>query len=327
MHVLSVESAEEFEHIVSESLGPVALSVTRPDFRGRLALQDLSTAASVTEAYSGPVRALRTTPMAARMPRDDLLLFCVHLSGPGRVHQHDRVAELSPGAGVLYEARAACEMDFPTDMRSVTLQFPRDQLPVQSSRISEYCARRLDPQSATMRLLTSYFSQLHALAGEFSGEQRLDAGQAAIDMVAMVMRGIDLTVPSSEGASDVLLRMMRLHVRDHLADRRLTVQELARRHHISVRHTYTLFEQMDTTPGAFIREQRLLAAQAMLSDSRNNGRPVLEIAASVGFGEITTFERAFRRAYGMSPGRWRHERTDTVETVPRRSAGLPPMRP
>ena len=101
--------------------------------------------------------------------------------------------------------------------------------------------------------------------------------------------------------------MMLMHVREHLADPNLQVGELARRHHISVSHVYTVFEQIGTTPAAYLREQRLLAAQAMLSDPRYAWLGTPDIAAAVGFVERRTFERAFRRQYGRTPGSWRRE--------------------
>jgi transcriptional regulator GlxA family with amidase domain len=103
----------------------------------------------------------------------------------------------------------------------------------------------------------------------------------------------------------VLLDVMRTHVRKHLADPELRVEELARRHHVSVRRAYSLFERIGTTPGAYLREQRLLAAQAMLTDPR--GLAISSIAAAVGFRDLSTFERAFRRQYGTTPAGWRRE--------------------
>jgi transcriptional regulator GlxA family with amidase domain len=64
---------------------------------------------------------------------------------------------------------------------------------------------------------------------------------------------------------------------------------------------------MGTTPGAYLREQRLIAAQAMLSDPRHGWLRVSDSAAAVGFLDGRTFERAFRRQYGMTPASWRRE--------------------
>jgi AraC-like DNA-binding protein len=117
----------------------------------------------------------------------------------------------------------------------------------------------------------------------------------------------NLPSPRSPGSVDRLLDMMLMHVREHLADPNLQVGELARRHHVSVSHVYKLFERIGTTPGAYLREQRLLAAQVMLSDPRYARLSTADIAAVVGLLEPRTFLRAFRRQYGMTPGSWRRE--------------------
>jgi AraC-like DNA-binding protein len=116
-----------------------------------------------------------------------------------------------------------------------------------------------------------------------------------------------LPSPRCPASVDRLLDMMLMHVREHLADPNLQVEELARRHHVSVSYVYTLFGRIGTTPGAYLREQRLLAAQVMLSDPRHTCLATSDIAAAVGFVERRTFERAFRRQYGMTPGSWRRE--------------------
>jgi len=156
-------------------------------------------------------------------------------------------------------------------------------------------------------MLSGYLGRLFEVAEGLTGQQQLDAGRAAIDLLAMVLRDVTPSVPGGDGPEKVLLEMMRMHVREHLADPGLHVEELARRHHVSVRHAYTLFERIGTTPGAYLREQRLLAARAMLSDPRYAHLGMPDIAAAVGFLRLRTFELAFRRQYGMTPGSWRRE--------------------
>ncbi|GAA1329029.1 helix-turn-helix transcriptional regulator [Pseudonocardia xinjiangensis] len=123
----------------------------------------------------------------------------------------------------------------------------------------------------------------------------------------MVLRDVTPFVPYGAGPEDVLLDMMRTHDREHLPDPDLRVEELARRHHVSVRHAYILFERIGTTPGAYLREQRLLAAQAVLSDPRHGWRRMSDIATAVGFRDLRTFERTFRRQDGTTLAGWRRE--------------------
>ena len=165
----------------------------------------------------------------------------------------------------------------------------------------------MDHADPPVQMLADYLGRLFEVADDLTAPQRLDAGRAAIDLLTMVLRDVTPSVPGGDGPDDVLLEMMRTHVREHFADPHLRVEALARRHHVSVRHAYSLFARIGTTPGAYLREQRLLAAQVMLSDPRYARFGMSDIAAAVGFGNLRTFERAFRRQYGMTPGGWRCE--------------------
>ncbi len=94
--------------------------------------------------------------------------------------------------------------------------------------------------------------------------------------------------------------------------------ELALRHHISVRQVHTIFAKAGSTPADFIRAERLIAARRLLADPAQPSRTVAAIAASVGFAELRTFERAFRREHGLTPTQWRndlpcHADTDTAQ--------------
>jgi AraC-like DNA-binding protein len=307
-------SGEEFEHVASEFFIP-AIAWMGPEY-GRVAVQELGEALMLSRSHWGPMSAVRTGRMAARASTDDLILSCVQTAGHGYMRQHDRCAELPDGTGLLTETRAPFLRVSHTEMRSLTLRFSRELLPLGTAEITEACARGIDPAAPAMQMLSCYLGRLFEVADDLTAPQRLDAGRAAIDLIAMVLRDVAPSVPGGDGPEDVLLEMMRMHVREHLADPDLRVSELARRHHVSVRHAYTLFERIGTTPGADLREQRLLAAQAMLSDPRCAHLGISDIAAAVGLPDRRTFERAFRRQYGLAPGGWRREHCHSGSAPP-----------
>lgn len=296
----ALEAEEAFEPIV-----PVTVTLPGPGFQMQTGGLELGDGIGIHEVRSAPLRVRTRNRAIGTGP--DVLLFCVHVDGPGRVLQHDRAAVLTRGAGVLYETRSPFEIVYPERMTSVTLTFPRELLPVRSSGITEFSVRAMNARAPAMRLLAGYLGQLGELARDLTAAQRRDAVGAAIELLEMTMRDMDVVVPGGDAGGEVLLGMMCRHIRDHLGDRRLSVAELARRHHVSERHLHALFAQIGATPGGFIREQRLLAARSMLANPANDSRSVAGIAAAAGFAEPTTFERAFRRQYGMTPGRWRRE--------------------
>ena len=300
-------SGEELEDVAGEFFLPM-IARTGPGFRGRVAVQELGDALTLSRSHwGGPMMTLRTDRMAARASTCNRLLFCVYSAGRGRVRQHDRCAEQPAGTGVLCESRSRFERVSSTETWSLTLRFPRQLLPFRTAEITEACARSVASTAPAMRMLSAYLGRLFEVADDLTDRQRIDAGHAAIALLTMALRDATPSVPGGDGPEEVLLDMMRMHVREHLADPQLRVEELARRHHVSVSYAYTLFERIGTTPGAYLREQRLQAAQAMLSDRRHDWLRISDIASAVGFLDLRTFERAFRRRYGMTPGCWRQE--------------------
>ncbi|GAA1233239.1 AraC family transcriptional regulator [Pseudonocardia alaniniphila] len=304
MHVQEF-SGEDLEGVAR---GMPVIMQTRPDYRGRLALHGLGQAVTLSRTNSGgTLRTTRTPRLAARTSGGHLLRFCVYVAGRGHVHQHDRFAELASGTGVLYEGARPWELFSSDESQCMNLQFSRELLPLRTTEITEACARSVDPAGPAMQMLTGYLGRLFDVADELTAGQRLDAGRAAIELLAMVLRDVTPAVPSGDGPDEVLLEMMRMYAREHLSDPSLRVEELARRHHVSVRYAYSLFARIGTTPGAYLRQERLLAARVMLSDPRCAWLGTSDIAAAVGFVNLRTFERAFQRQYGMTPAGWRCE--------------------
>ncbi|GAA1183520.1 helix-turn-helix domain-containing protein [Pseudonocardia alaniniphila] len=299
-------SGEELEHLAREFFLPVIVKAGS-DFRGQVAIQGLGKTLTLSRSHSGHMSTIRTNRMAAEASADDLMVFCIYMDGRGGVRQHDRFVELAAGAGVLTEARSGYERTSSTEIQRMSLCFSRELLPLRATEITDACARSMDPAAPAMQVLSGYLGRLFEVADELTAGQRQHAGRAAIELLAMVLRDVTPAVPDGDGPTEVLLEMMRTHVREHLADPYLRVEELARRHHVSVRRMYSLFERIGTTPGAYLREQRLLAAQAMLSDPRYARLGTSSIAAAVGIHDRSTFERAFRRQYGTTPAGWRRE--------------------
>ena len=316
-------SSEEFEDIVDEFFISSTLQ-KGPDFRGRVAMQELNKGLTLSLIHWGPRSSVRTKQMAANSSECNRMLLSIQLAGQGHLLQRDRFADLAAGTGVVTEARTPFTWVAQTEIRQLVLSFARELLPLRAAEINEGCARSMDPGAPAMQTLGAYLGRLFEIADSLTAPQRLDAGHAAIDLLAMAIRDVLPSVPGGDGSAEVLLEMMLMHVREHLTDTNLQVRELARRHNVSVSHVHTLFERIGTTPGAYLREQRLLAAQAMMSDPRYAWLRPSDIAAAVGFLDRRTFERAFQRQYGMTPSSWRRENCHSGCTPAALDEKLPP---
>ncbi len=62
-----------------------------------------------------------------------------------------------------------------------------------------------------------------------------------------------------------------------------------------------VFDGAGTTFSHFVLEQRLALAHRMLAASRYRGEPVSAICFASGFGDLSYFNRCFKRAFGATP--------------------------
>jgi len=80
----------------------------------------------------------------------------------------------------------------------------------------------------------------------------------------------------------------------------LTVEQLAEQVYLSRYHFMRLFKaQTGSTVHQYIRQKRLMCAARLI----RGGTPAAKAAADSGFADYSTFHRAFREAFGTSPGK------------------------
>jgi AraC-like DNA-binding protein len=97
------------------------------------------------------------------------------------------------------------------------------------------------------------------------------------------------------------LKAIEAHICENLAMHDLSVQSVAAHYGLSPRYIHMLFEGEGTTFSTFVREQRLVRARAMLKSPRCTGHSISSIAFAAGFGDLSHFNRSFRRRFGASP--------------------------
>lgn len=81
----------------------------------------------------------------------------------------------------------------------------------------------------------------------------------------------------------------------------LSVATVAQELGVTPRYLQRLFEADGKTFSSFVIEQRVKRAHRMLREPGYAERTVSSIAYDVGFGDLSYFNRCFRRTYGATP--------------------------
>jgi AraC-like DNA-binding protein len=179
--------------------------------------------------------------------------------------------------------------------------------------------RLAHPDSATATLLPSNHPHARLLASHYATLEltpvpETGSVEATIEAIA------DIVAAAAGGAADIAasveraerhlyLAMIKRRIADNLETDALTVSELCRHFQISRATLYRLFEA-DGGLAHYVREQRLnLAFRQLLSPAAQDSR-LIDLAVGMRFSSDSTFIRAFRRKFGLTPGELR-ELADT----------------
>jgi AraC-like DNA-binding protein len=154
-----------------------------------------------------------------------------------------------------------------------------------------------------MMILRAYCKQLASLPAEMSANfANVASGQLA-ELVGNVFDPTADAVRAAEfgGVRAARLQAIKQSVAQRLGDFDLSVGQIAARLRVSPRYVQMLFESEGTTFSQYVLAERLARAHRMLQDPRFIARNISEIAYQAGFGDLSNFNHAFRRRYGVTP--------------------------
>ena len=228
----------------------------------------------------------------------------------------DAVA-IDPAAGAFSIVRAA-------PARMIGVRIPRRSVPPGAAGFGATPLRLVPAGTAALQLLTSY---LHgALSGSaLSSAPLADAVASHLaDLITLSLDPVYAAATPPAGVPSVRaarLAAVKADIERHLTDGSLTAATLAARHRISARYLHKLFEDEEMTYSRFVLDRRLALAYRTLRQPRSATRTISSIAYDTGFGDLSYFNRTFRRRYGITPSGARRK-NPPAENRPLTSAPL-----
>ena len=167
--------------------------------------------------------------------------------------------------------------------------------------------RRIPAQSTALQLLTRYIGILEETETFAGADLRRQVVTHIHDLIALAIGATRdaAEIANSRGVRAARLRMIKEDIANRLDRADLSVAAIAARHRIMPRCVQRLFENEGTTFTDYVLAQRLARAHRLLSDPRRADQKISTVAFDAGFGDLSYFNRTFRRRYGAAPSELR----------------------
>jgi AraC-like DNA-binding protein len=243
----------------------------------------------------------RTQPLLT--DGNDDFIFGTILSGCTLPSQVGREFRMDAGAAVLLSCGDVGAKDYPVPTEFLTLRIPRRLLNGMAAKPEDELARPIPANTEALRLLVDYVQTTLKNRQLQSPElRRLFAGHIC-DLVALAVGATRdaANIAYGRGMRAARLQAAKGFIIRQIARHDLSATSVAAHLGVTPRYVHMLFESEGLSVTNFIVEQRLVRAHQMLLDPRMKERTISAIAFAAGFGDLSHFNRSFRRHFGNAP--------------------------
>lgn len=222
---------------------------------------------------------------------------------PLRVRHRGQEIDLNGGAALMMSAEQIATAECASAFRHTTLRFQRRALSSLISNPEDVLMRPIPGDREALRLLRSYLAVLRNNAMPWTAGTERAVVTHIHDLVALAFgpAGDVAEVARGRGLQAARLNAIKRHILENLARQDLSVTQIAAAQRVTPRYVQMLFEAEGTTFSAFVLGERLACVFRILNDPRYSDRSIGVIVLDAGFGDLSYFNRVFRRAYGETP--------------------------
>lgn len=258
---------------------------------------------TIVKASCSPCVSRRTAEHLAD-GKDDLVLSIVTAGSIARRRDGGEPMMLGAGDAYLGANSIASEHRFGEASSFIDIVIPRARFEPELGDAERVIASGKFPSRPELVLLQRYATTLMEDDLELLGAHA--AGHCARHLVGLAALAAGATRdagahPARQGVRQARLAAIEADIRSNLGWYGLSLDWLASRHGISPRYIRDLFLGAGTSFTDFVLGARLDCAHDRLRNTTPGRGRISAIAFEAGFGDLSYFNRSFRRRYGMTP--------------------------
>ena len=235
---------------------------------------------------------------------DDDLLLAVNWGGVSIAQQDDLELTLRDGDAMLAtRGPAGFAINRPVAARFVGFRVPRGAVASLIGTLDSAPIQLLPHGSGVPALLVNYANAI--IGGEplRTPELRRLAVTHIHDLIAVALGATReaQAIAEGRGLAAARFRAVMADIAAHLGDNDLSAVTVARRQGVTPRYIHKFLEKEGQSFSAIVLDRRLAHAHRLLSGTSPTLHSISSVAFGVGFGDLSYFNRTFRRRYGVTP--------------------------
>ncbi|MBC6905044.1 AraC family transcriptional regulator [Saccharophagus sp. K07] len=259
-------------------------------------------AVSVLEVTGSGHTADRTKAHVAKETQDNISLL-VSLSGTAAIKSPGGERIFNPGDAVLVGSESVHTISATEATSFAAINIPRALLG--DSRI-DFSSSILDnvsgAQTAELRLMMGY---VHLLVNEVNISDELSrvASKQILDLFTLMLTGFGNDPRDIRHSTIGALRLKEIKrdILQNIKDPELSIVTVAKRSGISPQYARSLFQQSGSTFSDLVNEARLDYVYRQLKSPNSFYTNISALAYDIGFNNLSWFNRAFKKKFGMTP--------------------------
>jgi AraC-like DNA-binding protein len=234
---------------------------------------------------------------------DDDFSFHINVSGRSFVAGRRGDTTLEAGDAMLLSYSVSRTISRPDCVDHRVIRLPRASLGPSLHSVDDAVLCRIPRGTGLLSLLGSYADAVFDDPALARPEMRRLVVAQLCDLVAVTLGATRdaAAIAQGRGIRAARLRAIKSDIERHLAHGDVSPGAVARRQKVSDSYIRKLFASEGTSFSQFVLARRLDRARRMLTDPRWRDRSIASIAFQVGFGDLSYFNRTFKRCHGVTP--------------------------
>jgi len=303
---VQTDNVKSFARELESSLARLDMTSQSTSFHGGIASCRAPSASSAFLSVS-PLTAERTGDIVDDKSNEDICKLVWQIGGRSDIEQAGRSVTLQQGDVGLYDISTPYKFQVSGDFKLLVLGFSRSSQAFSDRVLVSEPDGHVQSSTGMNALKSMLLALLSDPEPSDDGAHIMEcASQLASRLLTQHSTPLELPFKMDLDVTQ-LPSAWRQKILSLQATPDLTPEKLASEFGVSRRSLYNAFAVTGATPAAYIRSLRLHSCRQILESKSGAADNLAGLALDFGFKDQAHFTRAFRREFGVSPGRFKRE--------------------